>query len=557
MKKYFVILLALTIFTQLKAQQQKSFVDLENSFSAHVYYLADDALEGRGTGSKGEKLAQSYIVSNFVKYGISPLGKNGYLQAFDFILGKKLNGNNTLVINGQKLVFEKDFFPLVYSGNGSLASSLVNVGFGIDAGELYNDYKDKTKLEGKVFVINLSSPDGIHPHSKYKDFSDYKTKITTAQKYGAAGIIFYNEDKNLDNPTFELNRNVQSENIPIVFIEKEFVSILKNNEPIKLEVNLVEDKRRGENVVGFIDNGAQQTVVIGAHYDHLGWGKDGGSLYKGTDQIHNGADDNASGVSLLLELSNYLEELENQNNNYLFICFSAEELGLIGSKSFLLDPTIDLSAINYMINLDMVGRLDPDDRKLAVGGVGTSPLFKTYTKAITNGKLDINTSESGMGPSDHASFYLKDIPVLFLFTGTHQDYHKPSDDAWKINYAGMSSIFEYTTSLISELDNKGKLEFIHTKEDTTVSSKRKFSVTLGVVPDYMYSEKGMKIDGVTEGKPGANAGMMAGDIILKMGDVEVTDMMAYMNALGKFNKGDTTIIEILRNNQLKRLNITF
>jgi len=557
MKKYLVILFVLTIFTQLISQQPKSIVDLKNSFSTHVYYLADDSLEGRGTGTAGEKLAQAYIITNFIKYGISPLGENGFLQAFDFTLGKKLDGKNSLSLKEKSFTLEKDFYPLVYSGNASLESKIINVGFGIDAGELYNDYKDKTKLKGKIFVINMSSPDGIHPHSKYKDFSDYKTKIATAQKYGAAAIIFYNEDKHLENPAFELNRNVQSEKIPIVFIQKEFVSLLKNNERVKLEVSLSEDTRRGENVVGFIDNNAENTVVIGAHYDHLGWGKDGGSLYKGPAAIHNGADDNASGVSMLLELANYLKTLKNQNNNYLFICFSAEELGLIGSKSFLLNPTLETAEMNYMINLDMVGRLDSSDRKLAVGGIGTSPLFKTYTKSITQGNLDINTSESGMGPSDHASFYLKNIPVLFLFTGTHQDYHKPSDDAWKINYSGMTSIFEYTTTLISELDDKGKLEFVQTKEDTTTSSKRKFSVTLGVVPDYMYSGKGMKIDGVTEGKPGANAGMIAGDIVLKMGDVEVTDMMAYMNALGKFNKGDTTNIEILRNNQIISLNITF
>lgn len=557
MKKYLVILFVLTIFTQLISQQPKSIVDLKNSFSTHVYYLADDSLEGRGTGTAGEKLAQAYIITNFIKYGISPLGENGFLQAFDFTLGKKLDGKNSLSLKEKSFTLEKDFYPLVYSGNASLESKIINVGFGIDAGELYNDYKDKTKLKGKIFVINMSSPDGIHPHSKYKDFSDYKTKIATAQKYGAAAIIFYNEDKHLENPAFELNRNVQSEKIPIVFIQKEFVSLLKNNERVKLEVSLSEDTRRGENVVGFIDNNAENTVVIGAHYDHLGWGKDGGSLYKGPAAIHNGADDNASGVSMLLELANYLKTLKNQNNNYLFICFSAEELGLIGSKSFLLNPTLETAEMNYMINLDMVGRLDSSDRKLAVGGIGTSPLFKTYTKSITQGNLDINTSESGMGPSDHASFYLKNIPVLFLFTGTHQDYHKPSDDAWKINYSGMTSIFEYTTTLISELDDKGKLEFVQTKEDTTTSSKRKFSVTLGVVPDYMYSGKGMKIDGVTEGKPGANAGMIAGDIVLKMGDIEVTDMMAYMNALGKFNKGDTTNIEILRNNQIISLNITF
>lgn len=556
MKKYFVLFVIITFFTNLNAQYA-DVTQLENAFSAHVYYLADDALEGRGTGSQGEKLAQSYIAQRFVEYGIAPFGNNGFLQAFDFHLGKKTSGENSLAINGNALVYEKEFYPLVYSANGNLDAKLINVGFGIDAGELYNDYKNKAKLEGKVFVINMSSPDGIHPHSKYKDYSDYKTKVQTAVKYGAAGIVFYNEDKHLDNPSFDLNINVQDEAIPIVFIQKEFVSLLKDNSDIKLIVNLTEDKRTGENVIGFIDNNAENTVVLGAHYDHLGWGKDGGSLYKGPAKIHNGADDNASGVAMVLELAHFLKTQTNQNNNYLFICFSAEELGLIGSKSYLSEPKIDLSRINYMINFDMVGRLDPNDRKLAVGGVGTSPLFKTYTKSITSGKLDINTTESGMGPSDHASFYLKDIPVLFFFTGTHQDYHKPSDDAWKINYNGMTSIFDYSTNLISALDKHEKLEFVKTKEDTTVSSKRKFSVTLGVVPDYMYDGKGMRIDGITEGKPASDGGILVGDIVVKMGEIEITDMMAYMTALGKFQKGDTTIVEVLRNKVLKQINITF
>ena len=244
-------------------------------------------------------------------------------------------------------------------------------------------------------------------------------------------------------------------------------------------------------------------------------------------------------------------------NNYLFICFSAEELGLIGSKSFLDAKLFNEQNINYMINLDMVGRLDEKTKQLAVGGVGTASVFNTLTKEITAGELTIMTSESGMGPSDHASFYLKNIPVLFLFTGTHYDYHKPSDDAYKLNYTGMFNIKEYIEELIVKLDSQGKLTFIKTKEEENASAKRKFNVTMGVVPSYMYDGVGLKIDGVTEEKPAAKAGVHAGDILVKMATLEITDMMAYMNALSKFNKGDQIVIEVIRNGQKIPLNLTF
>lgn len=552
MKKLVVLFFVFVSFYQIKAQ-----INLIENLSSHVYFLADDKLEGRGTGSAGEKIAQEYISSYYSEYGLTAKGENGFIQPFDFKLGKKLVNDNYLSIGKTAFKIEDDYFPLVYSANGSVNAKIVNVGFGIDAGALYNDYKDKIKLEGKVFVINMSSPDGIHPHSKYKNYTDYNIRITTAKKYGAVAVVFYNTDKHVDDPNFDIKRNVQNVELPTLFIQRTKNDLLKDNENIILSINMEIDNRTGENVIAYIDNKAENTVIIGAHYDHLGWGEDGGSLYKGKPAIHNGADDNASGTSMILELARFLKNSDYKNNNYLFISFSAEELGLIGSKSFLLKPTIDISKINYMINLDMVGRLNPTTKKLSVGGVGTSSVFKSKISNETINNIEIVTKQSGLGSSDHSSFYLKDIPVLFLFTGTHKDYHKPSDDAWKVNYNGMKSIFDYTTSLIGDLNNVGKLDFQKTKDSSKPSGKRKFSVTLGIVPDYMFDGKGMKIDGVSDGKPASKGGIITGDIVIKMGSYEIGDMMAYMNTLGKFKKGDKTIVQVLRNNEIKKFNITF
>jgi len=551
MKKIILVSIALIYFINSNAQQ-----NVIDNLSSHVYFLADDKLEGRGTGSKGAEIARSYISSLYSEIGLKPLGETGYVQPFNFTLGKKYINNNSLTIGSKVLKIEDDYFPLVYSKNGEIKSLLINVGFGIET-ENYNDYNDKSNLEGKVFVINLSSPDGIHPHSKYKDYTDYNTRLKKAKEKGAVAVVFFNTDKHVDDPYYDIKRNVQDVGLPVVFVQRPLNKLLKDNESISLAVNMTRDKRVGNNIIGLIDNGAENTIIIGAHYDHLGWGEDGGSLYKGVPAIHNGADDNASGVSTIIELARKLKTSTFKNNNYLFISFSAEEIGLIGSKSFLLEPTIDLSKVNYMINLDMVGRLNNETKNLSVGGVGTSVVFQELIKSGKTNDLNVITKQSGMGPSDHASFYMKNIPVLFLFTGTHSDYHKPSDDSWKLNYEGMNSILNYTYNLISAIDNKGKLEFIKTKEEGKKSGKRKFSVTLGVVPNYMYDGKGMKIDGVTDGKPASKGGIIAGDIVIKMGNIEVTDMMAYMTALGKFKKGDKTIVEVLRNEKILKMTIEF
>lgn len=309
-----------------------------------------------------------------------------------------------------------------------------------------------------------------------------------------------------------------------------------------------------KNVVGFINNKAKTTVVIGAHYDHLGWGGHG-SLHAHDSVIHNGADDNASGVAALLYLAEKLSKAELKNNNYLFIAFSGEELGLFGSKSFVNTPTINLEHINYMINMDMVGRLN-EEGKLAISGTGTTPEWEELLESIhIDGVKDLKTGESGVGPSDHTSFYLKDIPVLHFFTGQHKDYHKPTDDAHLINYKGILSVSNFIYELIHKVDGLGKLAFTKTKDEQ--EKKSSFKVTLGVMPDYMYDGRGMRIDAVKDDRPAKNAGLEDGDIIIQIGQHEVKEIYSYMEALNKFEEGSKALVKVKRGDEVIETEVTF
>jgi len=297
----------------------------------------------------------------------------------------------------------------------------------------------------------------------------------------------------------------------------------------------------GRNVIGFIDNKSENTIVIGAHFDHLGMGGQS-SLHRGDSAIHNGADDNASGTAALVALAKLLKH-EKHSSNFLFIAFSGEENGLWGSNYFVKNPTIELSTVNYMINMDMVGRMN-EEKTLAINGVGTSPSLMPALDVVNADSLKLVTSESGIGPSDHTSFYLQDLPVLHFFTGQHGDYHRPSDDSDLINYEGLLLVVKYIDRLVDQLDAEPKLAFTKTKDSSGDSPR--FTVSLGVVPDYLYDGRGMRIDGVSEDKPAQAAGLMKGDVILQMGDSTIVDMMSYMRALSAFQKGDSTSLAFER-----------
>ncbi|TDI75366.1 MAG: M28 family peptidase [Bacteroidetes bacterium] len=308
---------------------------------------------------------------------------------------------------------------------------------------------------------------------------------------------------------------------------------------------------KGRNVIGFYNNNAETTVVIGAHYDHLGLGGEG-SLFREGDSIHNGADDNASGVAMMLQIASRLDEIKD--HNYLFIAFSGEEMGLLGSNYFVKNATIPFESIAYMINLDMVGRLN-EENTIAVHGVGTSPIFKQILFANNDQGLIIKEHESGIGPSDFTSFYLMDIPVLSFFTGQHEDYHKPGDDAEKLNYQGMELISNYIINILNDLDDDGKLAFRKTKNES--EEVPVFKVGLGVVPDYLFIGEGMRIDGVSEDRPAQKAGIQKGDVVKKLDTIPVTDMMSYMKALATFEIGQKAKVTVERDGELLEVEVEF
>jgi aminopeptidase YwaD len=540
------ILFFLILFTQVAFAQRlkKSDKIIIENLHNEIGYLASDKLEGRRTGTPGEKLAYEYLSDQFKKLGLIPKGDNNtFVQSFEINEGKQILPATHLTINNYDLVVEKDFFPFIFSDQKSVEAnaspSLLEKGM-----PWFLDIKD-------ILEKNKNNPHFDLEEAIRNNAVDFAHK-------GASAVIVYNTNTIDDGLAFEGKEKTEPIKIPVVFLTKDaakkFLNDKTSNYDINLTVALGDKKRTGHNVSGFINNGAANTIIIGAHYDHLGYGEDHNSLWTGTPAIHNGADDNASGTAAVIELARMLKNTKLKNNNYLFICFSGEELGLCGSKYFTEHPTIDLGSTNYMINSDMVGRLNDSTRTITIGGYGTSPtwgnILDEKTKAI-NVKFD----SSGIGPSDHTSFYLKNIPVLFFFTGIHKDYHKPSDKIDKLNFTGELDVIKYIYHVIEETNKLGKLTFLKTREPQMES--KHFTVTLGIMPDYTFSGKGVRADGIIDGKEAQKAGMQAGDIIVKLGENSVSDLNSYMNVLSKYKKGDATTVTIMRGKDELTFNIIF
>jgi hypothetical protein len=543
------ILFFILIFTLpgLAQKQKKADKISRDNLEAHVRYLADDRLEGRRAGSAGEKLAMEYISDKFKSAGLLPKGNDGYYQEFEINEGLQINDGTNFTINDVTLEAGKDYFPFPYSAKKSIeASPAIAI--------------QEADMPWFVDLEDILEENKQNPHF---DLDDYiKKNAQKAYDRAATAVIIYNTSKDDDNLSFNPKDRSETLPLPVIYVNKEaatkYFSDATATLNIKLNVDIGEKKRQGHNVIGYIDNGAATTVVLGAHFDHLGYGEDGNSMLRtGEKLIHNGADDNASGTAALIELARILKASKSKNSNYLFIAFSGEELGLYGSKFFTEHPTVNLATINYMINMDMVGRLNDSTKSLAVGGFGTSPAWATVIKPNEK-KLPfvIKIDSSGTGPSDHTSFYRKDIPVLFFFTGQHKDYHRPTDDAERINYDGELLIVNYINNLIASLNKQNtRLAFLKTRE--AQASLAPFKVTLGIMPDYTFSGSGVRADGVTEGRPASKAGIKAGDVIVKLGETVVTSMESYMQALNKLNKGDKTKVIYKRGEETMESDIQF
>lgn len=560
----------------LHAQQTLPINDanLVQNFRNHVRYLASDELEGRLVGSKGEKLAYKYIEKQLKTLGVAPLGvKGSYLQPFTFnriaynskstyvSYIKRFNPGSAKMIHMPNYT---QFYPIPSSGFGKVTAPVVYVGYGITTQDgSYDDYKYAGDVTGKIVVITLGWPERKSDSTKYAAYGDIQAKIDLATKRGAGAIILINDDSTNYLPKYKPYQTAaaakQVNKIPVVLFPQpqslEELSLFT----VTISVDTITRTITGHNVVGFIDNKAAKTVVIGAHYDHLGYNELGGSTYRNNQveypRIHNGADDNASGTAALIELSGLLRKAAFTNNNYILVAFSGEEEGLLGSNYFCKNSPVDTATLNYMINMDMIGRLDTLRNTFAISGTGTSPTWNTVLQSIPTLGIKAKYSESGTGASDHTSFYNIGVPALHYFTGTHYSYHKPTDDEWRINYQGMLFIVKHIYELIGKLDSEQALAFKPTPEDT--ASKMQFKVTLGIMPDYLYEGKGLKIDGVTPGKSAHLAGIIRGDVLVQLGNTQVDDINAYMKALSTFNKGQTVGAVVIRAGSIVKLSVTF
>ena len=519
------------------------------NLQSHISYLASDKLEGRRAGSNGEKLAGEYISQKFQEAGLQPKGSDGFFQSFEIYDGKQINTATHFIINENRLAVDKDFFPFPFSKSMSIEALPA---IAVQEADMPWFYDLKETLEENKNNPHFDLPDYIRNNAK------------KAKAKGASAIILYNSSDIDDKLKFDSKDRSEKLDVPVLYVSKDaakkFFADQTATLDIKIKVDIGEKKRTGRNVVGYLDNGAGRTVILGAHYDHLGYGEDNNSMLRtGEKSIHNGADDNASGTAALIELARILKTSKQKNNNYLFIAFSAEELGLNGSKYFTENSTIDIGKVNYMINMDMVGRLNDSSQTVTIGGYGTSPQWASLIDpADKKNPFTIRIDSSGTGPSDHTSFYRKDIPVLFFFTGLHTDYHKPSDDFDKINYIGETKIINYITSLVqSPVTMDQKLAFTKTRETQTASSMRMGGVTMGIMPDYTYSGAGVRCDGVTEGRPAQKAGLKAGDVIVKIGEHSVNSMETYMQTLGKFQKGEKAKVKFKRGNEELETEVQF
>jgi len=551
MRKIGLIFIAFFCYSVLHAQ-----IDVEK-LKKHIYSLADDSMEGRNTATPGGAMAAKYIAQEFSQIGLTTkTTNNSFLQAFTYYAGKEYQGKNYLTIGKKNYELNKDYYAINYSSNGLLKGAIVNVNQGLELPKESSDFEN-IKLIGKVAMIDIGYPAGFDPHSENAKYADIPTRIDNAIKYGAKGIIFYKSDTAQEDLSNGFDRKVKESAIPIVYIKSYNASLTYTK--VNAEVSLKKITKTADNIVGFINNNKPYTIVIGAHYDHLGYGENGNSLYRGQNkEIHNGADDNASGVASIIEIARNLKNSSEKNYNYLILAFSGEELGLYGSKSFVenISNQVDSAHIACMINLDMVGRLGEKDKNLEINGIGTAAEWSVILKNISIDNIRVKEGMNGIGPSDHTSFYLNNIPVLHFFTGQHEDYHKPTDDAAKINFEGMSKVCQYIIAVVMQLNSLPKLSYIKTKEDNNENTP-KFKVTLGVIPDYMFDGEGMRIDGVTEGKAASKAGLIKGDIVIQLGELQVTDMSSYMKALSQFTKGQQTTVIFIRDREKKQSNITF
>lgn len=560
-----------TLLVSIAAVAQQS--DLEPSPSKlqqHVSYLASDALDGRRTGTAGANDAARYIAGEFSRAGLMPgNGKAArkpraiiasYLQTFPYVGRVELGHNNALSLRGgESFRVGEDWMPVGISANQTLnLTGVVNAGYGITANELnHNDYK-ATYSKNQVAVIRPGTPDGDNPHGRFTTAGQLRFKVAAAQSAGVGALLITSDEDDLKNELLAQLRydNAGLAGIPVAVVSKRAAEKLANAKEVSLTTDVVRTEVPSYNVVGVLEGSdpvlKNETIIIGAHYDHLGRGGEG-SLAPKAGEIHHGADDNASGTAGLIELARIFGAQRSKlKRTLIFIAFGGEEEGLLGSNYYVNHPVTPLTNTVAMINMDMIGRMK--DRKLIIGGVGTAKEWRGLIQPEKSFELTLN--EDGFGPSDHSSFYGKQVPVLFFWTGTHNDYHKPSDTWDKINYNDEAKILTFVARIVRDIDGADKRLTYTTAKGDSAQRASGFRVYLGTIPNYADTTDGMLLDGVREDSPAAKAGLKAGDRIVKIGNRDVKNVYDYTYALGEMKAGQEYVFEVMRGSERLILRVT-
>jgi hypothetical protein len=618
MKKQFYILCVAILWSLAVASAQQIAPTLEPSaqrLQQHTSYLASDALDGRRTGTQGANDAAHYIAGEFARLGLRPATQTAaakkpsalmaqYLQNFPYIAAVQLGNGNLLKVGDKNYAVGTDWMPLGFSANGDLPNApAVFVGYGISAPDLKHDDYAGGRASGKIAFAIAGTPDGDNPHGQFARYEGVRWKAVAARNANAKALVIVSREPNFKDERLSqlsYDNSAGDAGLPVVVISREAMGgsegfgnleALAKQDPANkqaqdfgamepspsLKVELVRKETPAYNVIGVLEGSdpvlRNETIVIGAHYDHLGRGGEG-SLAPRSGEIHHGADDNASGVAGMLELARLIStQKPRPKRSVLFMAFSGEEEGLLGSNYYVNHPIRPLPNTVAMINMDMIGRMK--DNKLIVGGVGTAKEWRemlgaqnaqtaaagvvvTTTVSSLESARDLNLTlqEDGYGPSDHSSFYAKQVPVLFFWTGTHNDYHKPSDTFEKINYTDEVRVLTLVGQVVRSLAAAEKRPtYTVAKSDAQQGRSTGFRVYLGTIPNYSDSNDGLLLDGVRDDSPAAKAGLKAGDKIVKIGTREIKNVYDYTYALGEMKAGEEYVIEVTRGGEKLSLKI--
>ena len=539
---------------------------------AHVRYLADDALEGRGAGTSGARCAAQYIADQFEAIGLEGAGPNGsYFQGFPIRAGTVLGAGSTLRTPQSTYTLTEDWIPFGYSASGAVTGTLLYGGDGINRpGDPNNEYPT-LDLTGRIVVVedgDLRSPSS----RALQTGAHFKASVAAGRNAGGM-LILLGEGRGLPDLSGETRAALR---IPVAAVRGEAADRIRQAArsgdraflAASVQPRTVEARNVAALLPGSDPNLADEVLIIGAHYDHLGLGGEGSLDPDAFGVVHNGADDNASGTSGLIEIARRLAESDRRPaRSVLFLAFTAEEKGLWGSSHYVRNPLLPIAQTVAMLNLDMIGRLE--GRTLVVEGVGTAEewtdVLRAANQAMTR-PLSIATSPDGFGPSDHSSFYGEGLPVLHFFSNTHVDYHRPSDDWEKVDIEGLGQIVDLVSEVAFDVagvsGSDERIALTPVEPDAALAHGQPSSSTtgggygpyLGTIPDMVPVDSGLRLTGVREGSPAADAGIRGGDIVVEFAGREVGDIYAYTYALQDHEPGDAVEIVVLRDGE--RLTLT-